>query len=88
MEFGGACRIIPEDIRKKSCGGATCILVMTGQRLDGKAPLVKVLKATNASAADIGDAMLVSVDFPTLGCWQITGKYKGAELSFVVWLAP
>jgi hypothetical protein len=32
--------------------------------------------------------MLVGVDFPTLGCWKITGKYAGAELSFVIWVAP
>ena len=33
--------------------------------------------------------MLVGVDFPTLGCWKITGKYAYAdvELSFVVWVA-
>ena len=63
-------------------------LVMTGERLDAKAPSVRVSKATNAFAEDIGDAMLGGADFPTLGCWKITGEYKGAELSFVVWLAP
>jgi hypothetical protein len=63
-------------------------LVVTGEWLDAKAPLVKVSRATNAYASDIGDAMLVGVDFPTLGCWQITGQYKGTELSFVVWIAP
>ena len=63
-------------------------LVMTGERLDAKAPLVKVSKATNAFAEDIGDAMLGGADFPTLGCWKITGQYKKTSLSFVVWLAP
>ena len=63
-------------------------LVMTGERLDAKAPTFKVSPATNASASDIGDAMLSGVDFPTLGCWKITGQYKGNELSFVVWIAP
>jgi len=63
-------------------------LVMTGERLDAKAPQVKVSKATNAFAEDIGDAMLGGADFPTLGCWKITGQYKKTELSFVVWLAP
>jgi hypothetical protein len=32
--------------------------------------------------------MLVGVDIPTLGCWEITGQYNGTELSFVVWIAP
>jgi len=63
-------------------------LVVTGERLDESAPSLIVSKATNAYASDIGSAMMVGVDFPTLGCWKITGKYGGAELSFVVWVAP
>jgi hypothetical protein len=61
-------------------------LVVTGYRLDAKAPPLKTYGATNASAGDIGDAMLTGVDFPTLGCWKITGEYKNTELSFVVWV--
>jgi len=64
------------------------ILIVTGERLDASAPPLNVSGATNAFASDIGSAMLVGVDFPTLGCWKITGKYKEAELSFVVWVAP
>jgi len=63
-------------------------LVVFGERLDAKAPPLKVSRATNASAGDIGSAMLVGVDFPTLGCWKITGQYKKTELSFVIWIAP
>jgi hypothetical protein len=63
-------------------------LVVTGERLDDKAPLVRAARATNAYAGDIGSAMLTGVDFPSLGCWRITGNYKGTELSFVVWIAP
>lgn len=44
--------------------------------------------ATNAFASDIGSAMLVGVGIPAAGCWQITGRIKGAELSFVVWVPP
>lgn len=62
-------------------------LVVTGQRLDEKALPLNVSKATNAFGGDIGESMLVGVDFPTLGCWKITGKYKEAELSFVIWVA-
>jgi hypothetical protein len=32
--------------------------------------------------------MLLGVDFPALGCWKITGKYVGAELSFVIRVIP
>jgi hypothetical protein len=63
-------------------------LIVTGQRLDAKAPPLNASKATNAYGGDIGEAMLTGVDFPTLGCWKITGQYKKSELSFVVWIAP
>jgi hypothetical protein len=63
-------------------------LTVTGERLDAPAPPLTVSHATNAYASDIGSAMLVGVDMPTLGCWKITGKYGDAELSFVVWVAP
>ena len=41
-------------------------LTVTGERLDAPASPLNVSKATNASASDIGSAMLVGVDFPTL----------------------
>jgi len=63
-------------------------LVVMGRRLDADAPPLKFDGATNASASDIGDAMLTGVDFPTLGCWEITGQYKKTGLTFVVWVAP
>jgi len=63
-------------------------LTVTGERLDASAPPLHASKATNASASDIGSAMLVGVEMPTLGCWKITGKYGDAEVSFVVWVAP
>lgn len=63
-------------------------LTVTGRRLDAKAPPLHASKATNASAIDIGSAILVGVDIPTLGCWEITGQYADAKLSFVVWVTP
>jgi hypothetical protein len=63
-------------------------LIVTAERLDAPVPPVHASKATNAFASDIGSAMLVGVDLPTLGCWKIMGKYGDAEVSFVVWVAP
>lgn len=63
-------------------------LIVTGERLDASAPPLVGSKGTNAYASDIGSAMLVGVDFPTPGCWKITGEYRDAALSFVVWVAP
>jgi hypothetical protein len=63
-------------------------LSVSGRRLDAPAPALIVSRATNAFAADIHSAMLVGVIFPTLGCWEISGRYADAQLSFVVWVAP
>lgn len=63
-------------------------LIVTGRRLDADAPPLKFYGATNAMADDIKTAMLTGVDFPTLGCWEVTGQYKKSELKFVVWIAP
>ena len=64
------------------------LLIVTAERIGAKAPRGESSDATNASAGDIGTAMLVGVNLPTPGCWKITGKYKDEELSFVVWVAP
>ena len=64
------------------------VLVVFGERLDADAPPLKTYGATNASAADIGEAMLTGVDFPTEGCWEVTGQYKKISLSFYVWITP
>ena len=63
-------------------------LTVVGRRLDASAPALEASRVTNAFAPDIRSAMLVGVGIPTHGCWEITGSYKGHELSFVVWVAP
>lgn len=63
-------------------------LIVSGRRLDAEAAPLKFYGVTNASAGDIGDAMLTGIDFPTLGCWEIRGEYKKSALTFVVWIAP
>lgn len=57
------------------------------RRLDGPGRAV-FGPGTNASASDIGTAMLVGVDLPSAGCWEITGTYRGSVLSYVVWVEP
>jgi hypothetical protein len=63
-------------------------LTVTGRRLDAPAPPFVTSRATNGQHPDLKSFMLVGVDLPTLGCWEITGHYEGHELSFVVWVAP
>jgi hypothetical protein len=64
----------------------TSPLTVTGKRVDGTAPPLRASPATNAFAGDIGTAILVGVDMPSAGCWEITGHLKGATVSFVVWI--
>jgi hypothetical protein len=61
-------------------------LKVTGKRLDAPAP---PLYADGANAANIKiPSMVTGVDIPTVGCWEITGNYKGDKLTFVVWVVP
>jgi hypothetical protein len=57
-------------------------ITVTGTRLDGPGTL-RSAGGTNAGA-DFGVAMLVGIEIPTAGCWQITGQYRDASLSYVV----
>jgi hypothetical protein len=62
-------------------------LTVTGRRLDSPAPPLQVDKP-NSGWVDSDQAMMVAgVNFPTLGCWEISGRYKDDELTFVVWVA-
>lgn len=62
---------------------------VVGRRLDVPGPTFSAGDpGTNGFRAfdDIGEFMLVGVDVPTPGCWQITATYRGTDLSVVVWL--
>jgi hypothetical protein len=55
---------------------------VTGRRLDGPETFT-FGPGTNASA-DFGTAMLVGIDIPSYGCWELTADYREATLSYVV----
>jgi len=58
---------------------------VTGRSLDGRSAPADISPPTNANASSLGGwAMLVLVEFPDAGCWEITGDYLGHKLSFVV----
>jgi len=59
-------------------------LRITGKRLDGDAPLFVREKGTNAISVDGTPAMIMGIDVPTTGCWEITSRYRGHELTFIV----
>jgi hypothetical protein len=60
-------------------------ITVVGTRLDGPGTFTAG-PGTNASRDDFGDAMLVGMEIPTPGCWQITASYGDAVLSYVVWI--
>jgi hypothetical protein len=63
-------------------------LTVTGERLDGPAPPLLASRATNAYHSSFHWAMLVGVDIPIAGCWEITGQLDDHTLSFVIWVEP
>ncbi|MBI3751604.1 MAG: hypothetical protein HY263_08135 [Chloroflexi bacterium] len=50
-----------------------------GQSVTGSA-------AVSARSRELGTSMIVSLDLPSGGCWQITGTYRDQSLSYVVWI--
>ena len=56
-------------------------LSITARKLDGPAPMVVISDAT--SALGDPDAMLMMMEFPTAGCWEVLGEYHDHELRFV-----
>jgi hypothetical protein len=63
-------------------------LTVTGRRLDADVAEVRVARATNGYHPDLGSFMLMGLAVPAPGCWEVTGHYGEATLSFVVWVAP
>jgi len=65
--------------------GLESSLKVSARKLDGTGAEGVVSPPTNAHAPDLGGwTMLVMVEFPSSGCWEIKGEYLGQTLSFVV----
>jgi hypothetical protein len=62
-------------------------LSVTGKRLDAPAPPLDSDQHANAGWQDRRRPFIVTGIFlPTLGCWEITGRYGEETVSFVVWV--
>ncbi len=63
-------------------------LKVTGKHLGS--PSLPLQLAEHASHGWTDDPdhpfIVVGINIPALGCWKITGRFKDAELSFVVWV--
>ena len=66
-----------------AAGEGTPRIIVTGKRLDAPGSFRAGDPGTSGTA-DFGAAMLVGVDIPSTGCWEIRAHYKGAELAYVV----
>jgi hypothetical protein len=60
---------------------------VSARRLDGKTTY-EAGQTTHGMRDDIGDFMLVGVTLPEPGCWELTARYRGASLSYVIWVGP
>jgi hypothetical protein len=63
-------------------------LTVRGDRLDAPASFVTTDQDVGSGWTNDRDHafMVVGIFIPTVGCWKITGEYKGEELSYVVWI--
>ncbi|MBZ5580056.1 MAG: hypothetical protein LAP40_26145 [Acidobacteriia bacterium] len=59
-------------------------LRIEGRRLDAPAPPLIVTGANGSYTPDMGSFVMSGVNFPTEGCWEVTGRSKTAALTFVV----
>jgi hypothetical protein len=63
-------------------------LTVTGKRIDGRAGPLQSDGKGNGSWTKDDQFIMTGINFPTLGCWEITGHYETDELTFVIWVAP
>ena len=61
-------------------------ITVTGRQLDGSASLEAKAggPGNNGFREDIGPFMMVGIEIPAAGCWELTARYGDAELSYVV----
>lgn len=66
-------------------------ITITADHLDGLAPTIEVRGSGGVSSSptspSFGTFMVTGFELPERGCWEITGHYREASLSFVAWVA-
>ena len=61
-------------------------LTVSGRRLDAIAQPVITDGPAVPSWTEDDQFLGTGINFPTIGCWEITGRYETDELTFVVWV--
>jgi hypothetical protein len=59
-------------------------ITITAVRLDGSARTVVQEGGVPSFNRDIKNFILVGLGFPEPGCWEVTARYKGAELNYAL----
>lgn len=57
-------------------------LIITAKRLDKESTPLIYDHASNAFAGE-WNLMLLAMEFPSAGCWEVIGEYQGESLRFV-----
>jgi hypothetical protein len=63
-------------------------LTVSGRRIDASAGPLQTDGKGNGSWTKDDQFIMTGINFPTAGCWEITGRYENDELAFVVWVSP
>jgi hypothetical protein len=63
-------------------------LTVSGRRIDSPAGPLQTDGKGNGSWTEDDQFIVTGINFPTTGCWEITGRYENDELTFVVWVSP
>jgi len=61
-------------------------LIVNGRRIDSPAGPLQTDGKGNGSWTKDDQFIMAGINFPTIGCWQITAHYEDDELTFVVWV--
>jgi hypothetical protein len=62
-------------------------ITVVGKRRDGASSPLTVTWINNGHTDTLESVMGVRVNIPSLGCWEITGRYEDDQLTFVIWVA-
>lgn len=63
-------------------------LIVIAKRLDREAPPVAAGPASAVFVTTERPAMMTAIDIPSIGCWEISARYSGHALNFVVSVQP
>jgi hypothetical protein len=61
-------------------------LTVSGRRIDSLAAPLQTDGPGTPSWTDHDQFFMTGINFPTIGCWEITRRYEDATLTFVVWV--